>query len=359
MNDKYLYWIWLNGIKGVGPAVAKKLIEKFISPENIYNAGKKEIQALAGVGDKLSENIIEARNLDNAKKLLYKCEKENINIVNYKEEKFPSIINNYSVMPVLLYYRGNLYNNISGVAIVGARRCSEYAKQVTVEASSFLAENKIPVISGMAKGIDGYAHTACLKGNGYTAAFLGCGVDICYPNEHIELMEKIIEKGVVISEYPPGITPKPEYFPKRNRLISACSQKVLVVEAGENSGALITANYAKKQNKEIFAVPNNIYLKESSGANKLISEGASIYLNPKQLLLNNVGNYSMNNQEIKNKDDTLINEEKDILAIIKNKPCTIDEIIISLKKDKSIILQTLFSMELEEKVKCIAGRYVL
>lgn len=359
MNDKYLYWIWLNGIKGVGPVLAKKLIEKFISPENIYNAGKKEIQALAGVGDKLSENIIEARNLDNAKKLLYKCEKENINIVSYKEEKFPSIINNYSGMPVLLYYRGNLYNNISGVAIVGARRCSEYAKQVTVEASSFLAENKIPVISGMAKGIDSYAHTACLKYGGYTVAFLGCGVNICYPKEHIELMEKIIEKGTIISEYPPGVMAKPEYFPRRNRLISACSQKVLVVEAGEKSGALITAEYARKQNKEVFAVPNNIYLKESNGTNKLIYEGVNIYLNPQQLLLNNVIDYSINDQEIKNKENTLTSHEKDILAIIKNKPCTIDEIIISLKKDKSIILQILFWMELEEKVKCIAGRYVL
>ncbi|MGY0372874.1 DNA-processing protein DprA [Clostridium sp. JNZ J1-5] len=287
MKENYLYWVWLNELKGIGPVTAKKLLNRFMSPENIYNATKEEIRALEDIGDKLVEVIIQSKDLNPAKKIIERCEKQNISIVTYEEKKFPSGIRSYPNMPIFLYYKGNLYEDISGVAIVGSRRCSDYGKQVTVEAAKFLAENKIPVISGMAKGIDSYAHTACIKSLGYTVAFLGCGVDICYPKEHAELMKNITETGAIISEYAPGVTPSPQNFPKRNRLISACSEKILIVEAGEKSGALITAEYAKEQNKEVFAVPNNIYSKESKGTNKLISEGASIYLNPSQLFINN------------------------------------------------------------------------
>lgn len=356
MKKDYLYWIWLNELKGIGPVTAIKLLNKFIYPENIYNATKEEIRASEVIGDKLIEVIIESKDLNPAKKVMEKCEKQNIGIVTYKEEKFPSGIKSSKGMPIFLYYKGNLCENISGVAIVGSRRCSDYGKQVTIEAARFLAENRIPVISGMAKGIDSYAHTACIKSGGYTVAFLGCGLDICYPKEHYELMKSIVETGTIISEYAPGVMPSPQNFPKRNRLISACSEKILVVEAGEKSGALITAEYAKGQNKEVFAVPNNIYLKESKGTNKLISKGASIYMNPSQLLTNNSISLDAS-EKLNNKPNGLSHREKLILGIIKNKPCTIDEIILLLKVDKSIILDTLFLMELEEKVKCVGGRY--
>jgi len=123
-------------------------------------------------------------------------------------------------MPVILYYRGNIIEDSMGVAIVGSRRCSEYGKRLTVDAGEFLAQNNVPIISGMAKGIDGFAHTACLKADGYTLAILGCSIDICYPKEHIELMQKIIEKGAVISEYPPGTKPDANHFPMKNRLVA-------------------------------------------------------------------------------------------------------------------------------------------
>lgn len=134
----------------------------------------------------------------------------------------------------------------------------------------------------MAKGIDGYSHTACINAGGYTIAFLGGGVDEVYPKEHAKLMEKIIANGAVISEYPPETKPYPKNFPKRNRLISAFSDKLLVIEAGENSGSLITAQFTKKYNREVLAVPNNIFSKESRGCNKLILNGATLYMYPKQ-----------------------------------------------------------------------------
>ncbi|MGY0372871.1 DNA-processing protein DprA [Clostridium sp. JNZ J1-5] len=356
MKEDYLYWIWLNELKGIGPVTAKKLLSRLVTPERIYNATKEEIRGLEDIGDKLVEVIIQSKDLNSAKRIIEECKKQNIDIVTYEEKEFPSGIKSYPNMPILLYYKGNLYEDVSGVAIVGSRRCSDYGKQVTVEAAKFLAENKIPVISGMAKGIDSYAHTACIKSGGYTMAFLGCGLDICYPKEHYELMKSIVETGVIISEYAPGVTPSPQNFPKRNRLISACCQKILTVEAGEKSGALITAEYAKEQNKEVFAVPNSIYSKESKGTNKLISEGASIYLNTSQLIINNTMNF-VSEKRLKNKSSYITDEERHILTIIKSKAYTIDEIIVLLKVDKSIILDTLFSMELEGKVKCVGGKY--
>lgn len=169
-------------------------------------------------------------------------------------------------------------------------------------------------------------------------------------------MKTMIETGAVCSEYAPGVTPSPQSFPRRNRLISACCEKLLVVEAGEKSGALITAQYAKEQNKEVYAVPNNIYSKESKGTNKLISEGANIYLTPRQLVTSNtvilvtVTQSRCNSQYISE-------NEKYILAAIKNKPSTVDEIVLMLRKDKSSILDSLFLMELEGKVRCVGGRY--
>lgn len=136
----------------------------------------------------------------------------------------------------------------------------------------------------MAKGIDSYAHIACINKGGYTIAFLGCGVDVVYPKEHLKLMEKIIETGLVISEYPPGTKPDANNFPKRNRLISAFSKKLLVAEATEDSGSLITAEYARKYGRKVFAVPNNIFSTESKGCNNLILNGATIYISQNQLL---------------------------------------------------------------------------
>ena len=358
MEEDYLYWIWLNELKGIGPVVARRLLERFNSPENIYIALKEELKSIKGIGNSIAENIIENKSLDNAKEILNICKKKGINITTYKEEKFPTNINSYPGMPILIYYRGRLHENISGVAIVGSRRCSDYAKQVTVEAATYLAKNKIPVISGMAKGVDSYAHTACIKSEGYTIAFLGCGVDICYPKEHAELMEKIVETGVVISEYAPGTMPNKHNFPKRNRLISAFSEKILIVEASESSGALITAKYAKVQNKEVFAVPNNIYSKENKGTNNLILEGAKVYLLPKQLFIDNSNTKDLKNTfNLESTKLNYTNEEQEILNILSNKPRTIDEIAMTFKKERSMILDILLSMELEGKIKCQAGKY--
>lgn len=348
-----LYWIWLSEIKGIGAVISKNLLNVFKTAKNIYNASKEEIMNLHGIGNSTAELILNSKSLHNAEHILNKCEKLNIDILTYENPLYPYEVKTIKKSPVILYYKGKIIENSLGVSIVGARRCTEYGKRVAVEAAEFLAKYNIPVISGMAKGIDGYAHTACLKNNGYTIAILGCGVDIFYPREHIKLMEKIIENGVVISQYPPGTKPESKHFPDRNRLISAWCKKLLVVEAGEKSGSLITAKFAKEQNRQVFAVPNSIYSNESIGANKLIEGGSLIYLKPSQLLLEDYDKQIVNKSN--SKQTNLTSLERTIIDNIKDKDITLDELIIKLQQDKSQIIEIISVMELEGKVINVGG----
>jgi DNA processing protein len=351
-NRDLIYWIWLSQINGIGPVTAKLLLDVFKTPENIYKTSKNELVDIRGIGNITADIIYNFKSLVKAEEILKKCEKLNISILTYEEFLYPTLVKDIKKSPVILYYRGNIIEDSMGIAIVGSRRCTEYGKRLTVEAAEFLARNGIPVISGMAKGIDGYAHTACLKADGYTLAILGCGLDICYPREHMELMQRIIKKGAIISEYPPGTKPDAKHFPMRNRLISAWSRKLLVVEAGEKSGSLLTAAFAKEQNRQVFAAPNSIYSRESIGVNKLIQEGAKIYLNPLDLLLDNMRNTIINNkkEDIVPIGNELTSLEEVILAKIKDNPMTLDKLFFILQENKSDILETMSIMELEGKI---------
>ncbi|WP_243187021.1 DNA-processing protein DprA [Clostridium muellerianum] len=290
-----------------------------------------------------------------------KCEKNNIRLLTINDFLYPSKVKSIKDSPILLYYLGTINKDSMGVGIVGSRRCTSYGKKVAKEVAEILAKNSIPVISGMAKGIDGYSHTACINSGGYTIAFLGNGVDLIYPKEHIKLMEKIIENGAVISEYPPGTKPYPKNFPKRNRLIAAFSNQLLVVEADENSGSLITAQFAKKYNREVFAVPNNIFFKESKGCNKLILNGARLYMCQQQLM-NSYTNVTsekdnfINTVQVRN-DSKIDYAEKVILNAINKGPKAIDELKVTLHDDEVDILEKMSLMELDGKIKAFHGKF--
>ena len=278
-----IYWIWLTQISGLGPVKQKNLLKKFNSPRNIYQSSEDELIMCKGIGSKLADRIISNKSLNKANNILKKTRENNIKILTIKDPLYPDKVKEINKAPILLYYKGKLTTDSMGVAVIGARRCSKYGKKVAKEVASYLALNNITVISGMAKGIDSYAHTACLKKGGLTIAMLGNGLDICYPCEHQKLMDEIIANGAIISEYPPGTRPKSCYFPRRNLLICAWAHKILVIEAGAKSGCLITAKYGKKYGRKILAVPNNIYQSESVGSNQFIHKGADIFLKKGQL----------------------------------------------------------------------------
>lgn len=279
------YWLWLWSVKGVGPATAKNLLTRFGEPQAIYEASSKELLAVPGIGPATAKNIHSARSLERAHLLLNDCRNSEISILTFNDPCYPEIAGSARIAPILLFFKGKILENFHGVAIVGPRRCSQYAKEVTLTTAAFLAENGIAVISGMAKGVDSYAHVACIRNGGYTVAFVGCGLDICYPAEHRQLMAAIAASGAVISEYPPGSPARAEHFPARNRLISGWSDKVLVVEAGEKSGALITADFASQQGREVLVLPGETAENAGKGSLRLVQNGeAKIFTDPVQLL---------------------------------------------------------------------------
>ncbi|MBK5245098.1 MAG: DNA-protecting protein DprA [Eubacteriaceae bacterium] len=277
------YWIWLSGLRGIGPIAQKKLLEYFKTPNRIYESSEEELVTVPGIGSSLAQSICEARSLDGAFSVLEELNQKKMKVLAYDDPLYPDLAKEWPEAPVVLYYMGTIRKSCVGQGIVGSRRCSAYGKQVAVEAAGYLAQKDIPVISGLAKGIDGYAHTACLKAGGYTIAFLGNGLDVYYPREHRELQASIIENGAVVSMYLPGTKPRPEHFPKRNGLISSWSRKLLVAEAANKSGALITAQLAKTLGREIFVPPHEIYRVSGQGTNQLLKNGATLYLKPEQL----------------------------------------------------------------------------
>ncbi len=270
-----------------------------------------------------------------------------------------------------MYYRGTLRENSGGIGIVGSRRCTGYGKEVAIEAAQYLAQHGIAVISGLAKGIDGYAHTACLKAGGYTLAFLGNGLDVNYPREHRELQASIAENGAVISEYLPMIKARPEHFPRRNALISSWSQKLLVVEASTKSGALITAALSKTLGREVLAPPHELHRLNGKGTNGLLRDGATLYLEPAQLLFNNcsagsdVGFDFLEHLEIIKKGEKIIKgyslkknltlAEQQIQIILMDSDKTIQELGDLTGINQILLMEHLSIMELEGLIESSAG----
>lgn len=344
-----IYWLWLSQINGIGPVTSKKLLKHFENPYNIYMANKDDIESAAILNKKQLNEITTEKSLKTAEKIIAYCKRKDIKIINYNDDLYKEKAKKCTKAPILLFYKGTILPESLSIGIVGARRCTDYGKSVTVDTVNYLTENNVTIVSGMAKGIDGYAHTACLKNNGYIIAFLEHGVDTCYPPEHSNLMNKIIENGAVISEFLPGTGIAKSNFVKRNYLLSTWCDKLLVVEAAEKSGALTTARFANENGTEVYAAPNNIYSKESIGTNNLIKSYAKIYLCPSQLLGKEE---SLKNN---NKDNTYndIDHSKmtplqyKIFTLIREKIMTTEEIIFAIREDKGSIIEAISMMEIE------------
>lgn len=245
------YWIWLSLLPYIGPVTMNYLLEKFENPRNVYDADVQELSGIKGVTQRQVKCIMSHKNLDSAHKVLDDCNRHHISVLIKKDFRYPERARVLKDAPSVLYYKGIFKEMKEAVGIVGARRCTQEAKMQAITYAMQCAEKNQMVVSGMAKGIDSYAHTACLKAGGYTVAILGNGLDICYPSEHKKLMECIAQEGLLLSEYPPGTRPTKYTFPRRNRLISAWSDKIYVIAPGKGSGAIITAEYGRKYKRVV------------------------------------------------------------------------------------------------------------
>ena len=279
------YDFWLCGIPGIGVKKLLKLRQEFPTAEQVFAAPEEKLRKVSGITRKDVHNIEESRKKYNPvhwNKKLAACQ---LKCEGFFSDEYPPECRHLHQPPKRLFYRGSLPKEQYRVAVVGARDCSLYGRETARLFSSCLAANGVAVISGLARGIDGWAHQGALEGGGSTYAVLGNSAEICYPKEHERLYHSIIRRGGgIISEYPPGTEARPSYFPMRNRIIGALSDGVLVVEARAKSGSLITADLALEQGKEVFVIPGRVRDALSEGCNNLIKQGACLVTEPEEIL---------------------------------------------------------------------------
>jgi DNA processing protein len=270
------YWLGLGRVEGLGLRSAHKLIERFGSPEAVYSAPSRDLEN-SGLAPRLAQRLRAGAGLSEAEREIAGTEKLGCRLVIYTNDDYPPLLQQIADPPLVLYAQGDVgVLSRHAVAIVGTRRPTAYGSSVAQRLAADLARRQLVVVSGLARGIDSAAHRGALEGQGRTVAVLGSGLDIVYPRENKRLAERIVESGVVISEFPLGTSPQPENFPIRNRIISGLTLGVVIVEAAEYSGSLITARLASEQNREVYAVPGNITSAQSFGPNLLIKQGAKL-----------------------------------------------------------------------------------
>jgi DNA processing protein len=353
MDDKK-YWVGFNLIKGIGAVRMQGLVAYFGDLESAWRADPANL-AEAGLGRRLIERVVQAHDTVNLDQLWEKIEAQRITVLTWEDESYPVRLKEIDQPPPVLYIRGEyLPDDLFAVAIVGTRRITSYGRQITEEIASFLAANGITVISGLARGVDAVAHQAALKTGGRTIAVLGSGVDKIYPPEHRSLAEQMLERGAIVSDYAPGTPPDASNFPPRNRIISGLSLAVVVVEAGETSGALITAEFAAEQGREVFAVPGSILAPQSKGTNKLIQRGALPLLSASDLMqaldLTRVGEQKAA-RKILPADET----EARLLDVVGNEPLHVDEIRNQSGLPIEKVSAALALMELKGMVRQVGG----
>ncbi len=278
MNNDLLYYVWLSLNCKPDSSTFIDLIRAFETPQNVFNADDKQIEKVLSSKNSDLDRIL-LRELESAQKVLDFCLMKNIGILPYSDEKYPNALREIKHPPVLLYYRGILpdFNRGCFISIVGTRSMSDYGKRNAFRVGRDLAKSGAIVVSGMALGVDAVAAAGAIHVQAPTVAVLGCGINICYPKEHLTLARQIVKKGCIITEYPPNFAPSRYTFPQRNRIISGLSQATVVIEGRERSGALITARLAKEQGRIVYALPGNVDNKNSEGPSLLIRNGARVF----------------------------------------------------------------------------------
>lgn len=366
--DKLKYWLALKSIAGIGNIIFPVLVDDFCSLESIFSASASELQATQGITKKAAAAIAGFKNWDSIKKQMELMENAGINIVTYQDELYPAKLLEIYDRPPFLYVNGSLKKDDVNISIVGSRLASTYGKYTTERISRELALRGVTIVSGLARGIDSAAHRGTLATHGRTIAVLGSGLDIIYPPENKKLFADICQNGAVVSEFPPGTPPRACNFPARNRIISGMSYGVVVVEAGEKSGSLITARLALEQGREVFAVPGTIDAACSRGTNKLIKQGAKLIENIDDILeeilpqlektkIPKTLSTSGAEKKTAGKNKNFNTIDRQIINLLSNGRLHIDELIKATGLSPKNILSSLMILELNGIIKQYPGKF--
>ena len=279
------YAYWLANISGIGTKTIRQLHKYCGSAKAVWHLSGSELRKLYGITEEAAERISRSKTGWDLDKEWDKLLAKGVSFVSLEQQIYPRRLREIYDPPYGLYYIGQLpEEEAPAVGIVGGRACSRYGKDIAKRSGKCLAANGVSIISGMARGIDSYGHEGAMEGGGSTYAVLGCGVNVVYPPENAALYEQIVMHGGILSEYPPDMPPRPGFFPMRNRIIAGLSDLLIIIEAKEKSGSLITADCALEQGKDIYAAPGRIGDTLSAGCNRLIRQGAGILLSPEDLV---------------------------------------------------------------------------
>ena len=347
-EEEMEYEYWLAGIQGISSKKKYLLRERMKTGRAVYYIEETQLAGLDFLSEKERQALKSAGRQRIGNRRAEAAEK-GIRFIPWFSEAYPQRLLELSDFPYALYVKGNLPDPASRkAAIVGSRRCTPYGEKYAVEFGKVLAQYGIEVISGLARGIDGMGQRGALMGNGKTFAVLGSGPDVCYPREHIGLYMDILEQGGgILSEYPPGTPPLAWHFPERNRIISGLSDVVLVMEAGEKSGSLITVDMALEQGRDIYALPGPVNSSLSRGCNYLIQQGAGLLTSPEMLLKEwGIDSCSVSDGKAKNKK-VLETPEKLVYSCLGLYPKNIEQIAEETKLSPRELVGLLGSLELQ------------
>jgi len=337
------YWLAWNKITDIGPKRFYKLLEYFGSVDTAWQAKSGEISRVLNLSSKIATRIFEEKNNINPEQELDLIHKHKVNVITIEDAQYPDNLRTIHYPPPVLYFKGTIVEaDKNSISIVGSRKATYYGKMVAEKLGKDLALAGLTIISGMARGIDTAAHKGALSVNGRTIAVLGCGIDYTYPPD----------------EFPLFTLPERQNFPRRNRIISGLSLGTVVVEAAEKSGALITADFALDQGREVFAIPGNINSPLSNGSHNLIKQGAKLVNNYKDILeeIHIALPQKTAEKEIVKENTSLNEEEKLIYRLITKEPAQIDEIIEVSKLPAGKVSETLLNLELKDLIKEIEGK---
>jgi len=375
-QERLKYWVALKAVEEVGCVGFRALLAAFASPRAVFAAPLRSLQAVPGIGPITAEHIRAFNDWGTAEREVALAAERGVSIVTSDDPLYPRNLLNIYDYPPLLYVKGSLSPAEVCVAIVGSRLASVYGRYVTEKLSRELALKGITVVSGLARGIDSAAHRGALAGRGRTIAVLGCGLDVVYPPENEELARSVADRGALVTEYPFGTPPNAPNFPSRNRIISGLAFGVVVVEAGEKSGSLITARIAAEQGRSVFAVPGAIEAAGSRGTNRLIKQGARLIENVEDILEEILPQAGMtpdlstpsasppgvtpdsgpSDPWEPGKMDAPGSPERELLRLFANDPIGIDQLITASGLTAQEVLNRLLVLELGGFVRQLPGK---
>ena len=354
------YWIGLKAVAGIGNVTFRRLLERFDTPQAALAATPAELAAVRGVTPAVVEAVKGGSWQRFAEEECLRLTTSGARLIKFTSADYPKSLFEIPDPPPFLYVRGELCSHEPAIAIVGSRRASSYGLLTTTRLAEGLARHGITVVSGMARGIDTAAHKGALQAGGRTIGVLGCGIDKVYPPENRKLFDEMAAQGGLMSEFPLGTLPLAENFPRRNRIISGLSRGVLVVEAAENSGSLITAQYALEHGRDVFAVPGNISFATSRGGNRLIKQGAKL-VDCVEDILEELGDGLAKTPAAKSEplkpDFGLTAREAAIYEQLARSPLHIDDLIAQTELTAGEVSSMLLHLELKGAIVSLPGKY--